>query len=1163
MKKVKVQLFVLFIFGMVTFLPLTGCGPFGNDDGSDVIITSNANLSGNPAAMSFITRSVSDGFSYLKYQNMLYSSRSPLLSAGLPGRLKEKTASAKMVAEKTGAGTTRVGYGPADTIDIFGISYTFTAGAQIFQTLDSAGNLVDDPTKVDSLVIIDQSLAFNFLDDSSSVSAISNGKMTLSGFQSNSTYSISLENYSISGTINGTDSFSWNRSGRVGIDTASYPFPQKDQSESSTIAFNGVEYRKLTTYDGTASARSYISGAENFSVAMNMATGKMTSVSSGQAALETIMIDLGGGVNLEMVKIPAGTVQTGQNSVTISKDFYIGKYELTQAQWTRIMGWDNKYFLRNKYPLDFGSVAINPNKTLDFLDKINELNPDGYSGFRLPAEAEWEYAARGGAQTKYYWGDDPSLINQYAWYIYQSGRTYTYPVGLKKPNPFGLYDVLGNVAELCCDTRDPIYPVSGGSLETYPVFRGGSIKIDGKAEECALSTRYKGSAGNNQLPVVGVRLALSTDPIKVENVTISPAGGNFTSAKQVTLTCPTKIAAIKYTTDGTAPSSTNGITYSAPFYVSSTAVLKAAAVHKEWMPSAVATAAFTIDRGRSFPVDIGNGVMLEMIKIPAGTFQMGQAGIAEPVHGVTISKDYYIGIYELTQAQLTGVMGTAPGSDASGDKPAAQLSWDDICNSGGFIDKVNTLTGKNFRLPTEAEWEYAARGGMQTKFYWGENIGNAADYAWYAENSGSAIHPGGLKSPNVFGLYDMSGNVSEWCRDGYSSYGGQAVTDPDVQASGQERVVRGGAWSNDAVSCGSANRLGKASSERSNSVGFRLVLPVSQDQTGKVETPVISPGGGPFLSAQQINITAATSGAVIKYTTDGTVPSLTNGITYSATFTVSSAITIKAIAIKSGWFTSDVATAEFSIITGQNITADLGGGVKLEMVKIPAGTFQMGQAGIAEPVHTVTLSKDYYMGKYELTQAQWIAVMGENPSRYNYDVNKPVEMISWSEICGPGRFLDKLNTLKPSGYAGFRLPTEAEWEYACRAGTTTTYYWPDLEHVSDYAFCGLPIYYSNRIGPGLGGQLKPNAFGLYDMSGNVSEFCSDIGANYSGASVTDPTGPASDPSQSTYNSIYTQRIVRGGSRFDTVQDCASARRDGWYPERRLFTTGFRLVLSAK
>jgi len=161
-----------------------------------------------------------------------------------------------------------------------------------------------------------------------------------------------------------------------------------------------------------------------------------------------------------------------------------------------------------------------------------------------------------------------------------------------------------------------------------------------------------------------------------------------------------------------------------------------------------------------------------------------------------------------------------------GNYPVELVSWDDICNSGGFLEKLNVKTGKKFRLPTEAEWEYAARGGTHTRFYWGDDPSYALinNNAWYVDNSISTTHPVGEKTQNAFGLYDMSGNVWEWCNDWYGTYPGGSVTDPPGPATGLYRVIRGGCWFHDAADCRSAIRNNPYPSNRLDIIGFRLAF---------------------------------------------------------------------------------------------------------------------------------------------------------------------------------------------------------------------------------------------------------------------------------------------------------------------------------------------------
>ena len=221
-----------------------------------------------------------------------------------------------------------------------------------------------------------------------------------------------------------------------------------------------------------------------------------------------------------------------------------------------------------------------------------------------------------------------------------------------------------------------------------------------------------------------------------------------------------------------------------------------------------------------------NGVTFEMVAVKGGTFTMGgtseQGGDAESdetTHSVTLS-DYYIGKFEVTQELWEAVMGSNP-SDSKGNKlPVEEVSWDD-CQT--FIRKLNSLTGANFRLPTEAEWEYAARGGNRSRGYKYSGSNNINDVAWYKDNSGSNTHAVGTKSPNELGIYDMSGNVYEWCQDWFGSYGSGSQTNPQGPSSGSYRVIRGGSWYHYAQYCVSDRDVHYPGNGNID-VGLRLVL---------------------------------------------------------------------------------------------------------------------------------------------------------------------------------------------------------------------------------------------------------------------------------------------------------------------------------------------------
>lgn len=221
-----------------------------------------------------------------------------------------------------------------------------------------------------------------------------------------------------------------------------------------------------------------------------------------------------------------------------------------------------------------------------------------------------------------------------------------------------------------------------------------------------------------------------------------------------------------------------------------------------------------------------NGVKFTMLPVEGGTFTMGatseQGSDAEddekPAHQVTLS-DYYIGQTEVTQALWKAVMGSNP-SDSKGDNLSVeQVSWDD-CQV--FIQKLNQLTGKQFRLPTEAEWEYAARGGRKSRGYkyaGGNNIGLVA---WCGDNSGNETHPVATKQANELGVYDMSGNVWEWCSDWYDSYQSSSQSDPQGPSSGFGRVLRGGSYDYDAGDCRVSRRGFNAPGNRGSGLGLRL-----------------------------------------------------------------------------------------------------------------------------------------------------------------------------------------------------------------------------------------------------------------------------------------------------------------------------------------------------
>ncbi|MFM8214022.1 MAG: formylglycine-generating enzyme family protein [Pirellula sp.] len=239
------------------------------------------------------------------------------------------------------------------------------------------------------------------------------------------------------------------------------------------------------------------------------------------------------------------------------------------------------------------------------------------------------------------------------------------------------------------------------------------------------------------------------------------------------------------------------------------------------------------------PKEITNSIGMKLVLIPKGTFMMGSPESEEArrkdetQHGVTIRKDYYLGVYEVTQAQYEKVIGKNPShfqgaivGNENADLPVEKVSWDDAVE---FCKKLSELpeekkAGRVYRLPTEAQWEYACRAGSKTAYSFDDEEGLLPEHGWFNRNSSDRIHTVGLLEPNAWGLYDMHGNVWEWCSDWYGEYPTGAVSDPTGPKEGSSRVLRGGSWFIEAAYCRSAFRDWFNPSSRLFNLGFRVAL---------------------------------------------------------------------------------------------------------------------------------------------------------------------------------------------------------------------------------------------------------------------------------------------------------------------------------------------------
>ncbi|MCB1035991.1 MAG: SUMF1/EgtB/PvdO family nonheme iron enzyme, partial [Acidobacteria bacterium] len=464
-----------------------------------------------------------------------------------------------------------------------------------------------------------------------------------------------------------------------------------------------------------------------------------------------------------------------------------------------------------------------------------------FSGFRLPREAEWEYACRAGSEAATWRGDleilgehDAPLLGEIAWYGGNSGvgfdledgydssrwegkqfphkRAGTRRVGLKAPNPWGLYDMLGNVHEWCSDLTGPngergqVDP-TGASDRPHRAFRGGSWHSSARHVRAAARYGYAPGHFNDYL---GFRIA--QDPgSETKNASAGARGGR-------------------------------------------TSRLRSPAV--EIARPAWASAGGEDRIGRWAAFELG-GMIQRFRWIPPGDFWMGspenEAGRWEdegPRHRVLLTRGFWLGETPCVQALWEAVMGSNPSRFRSPDRPVEQVSWED-CQE--FLSRLEEKGAPlRFRLPTEAEWEFACRAGSETATWRGDleilgdnNAPLLDDIAWYGGNSGvgfdleegtdssgwkdkqvpherAGSQPVGLKAPNPWGLYDMLGNVWEWCEDTKADYPREHVEDPLSSEEGPFRVFRGGSWDSYARYVRAAYRNGLEPGYRFDYLGFRL-----------------------------------------------------------------------------------------------------------------------------------------------------------------------------------------------------------------------------------------------------------------------------------------------------------------------------------------------------
>jgi formylglycine-generating enzyme required for sulfatase activity len=607
---------------------------------------------------------------------------------------------------------------------------------------------------------------------------------------------------------------------------------------------------------------------------------------------------------------------------------------------------------------------------------------------------------------------------------------------------------------------------------------------------------------------------------------------------------------------------------------------------------------------------------MEFVLIPAGEFVMGsseaerQAALSEqtigwarqgipaegPQHKVKISRPFYLGKYEVTQAQWQAVMGNNPSQFQGPMNPVEKVSWEDI---QPFLVKLNALgvgwdkrsagpptagpgapseaggtrraTGVRhgvpyhtgpmiFALPTEAQWEYACRAGTTTVFCFGDNAALLNEYGWSSANAGGKTHPVGQRKSNAWGLFDMHGNVWEWCADWFAGdYAQSPPVDPVGPPGGSQRVIRGGGWIFPPGNCRAAFRYSDPPGIRNSHRGFRAALIVPADAAADAAKPAQPeprkpvpawslPAGAPPPAIGPFDARKAKEHQIAWAKYLGVQVEMENSIG------------MKFVLIPPGEFDMGSTEAEVAKL--------------LEEAKATKQwSWHIDDLHAEAPKHRVRITKPFWLSRHEVTRGQFRRFADDRGYKtsaerdrlggsgfvdgqwkldprfaWNRDLgfeqadDHPVVNVTWDDVTAFCTWLSE-----KEGEIS-HLPTEAQWEYACRAGTTTVWYSGNDEGaLKDHG------WFKDNAGQKAHpvGQKSPNAWGLYDMHGNVWEWCRDWwGDRYYATSPTDDPPGASEGSF---------RVCRGGCWIFIASYGRASFRCSYGPRCRDGDHGYRLA----
>jgi formylglycine-generating enzyme required for sulfatase activity len=830
---------------------------------------------------------------------------------------------------------------------------------------------------------------------------------------------------------------------------------------------------------------------------------------------------------IEMVLIPPGTFQMGcsawcssdspenpVHTVTLTQAFYMGRYEVTQSQWTARMGSNPSLWQIASAQVPAGQVPNRP------VERVSWNTIQGFlsaTGMRLPTEAEWEYAYRAGTSTAFHsmpgypnGTNDGNQIGAIAWFA-SNAASQTRPVGQKAGNGFGLHDMSGNVWEWVNDRYSSTYYASSPSVDppgpssgSLRVLRGGSWDVN--SFSCRSSER-----GIGDQSVVDRSRGFRVARAPVEALTlasVSPPSGPTSGGTAITLTGTNLTGATSVTVGGSAATGVQVVNATTVTAVTPVGALGA--------------------RDVSVTTPDGTATL-------AGGFTYQNQVVAGDECASALTA--VIGANAFSTVSMT----TSPDPVDESQCPNTFLDWG-AANKDVWFRFVTPSSG-TLTLSTCDPASF----DTSMVLYSGLSCGTKVQIAC---NGDAAATASCQTYYSRIGPVSVTAGTIYWIRIG-------GYTDPDtgVPASGLGTLT---------VQYTADLTLASVSPASGPMSGGTAITLTGTNLTGAMSVTV---GGSAATGVQVVNFTTVTAvtpaGTVgardVSVTTLNGTATLAGGFTY-ATTTVPSWATLLEPLPNPAVVTS--ATRRSAITATGYAWRVRDTATQIEMVLIPPGTFQMGCSpsnqfgcssdGRENPVHAVTLTQPCYMGRYEVTQAQWTAQMGSNPSWFQSASaqvplgqlpNRPVDSVSWNTIQG---FL---------GATGMRLPTEAEWEYAYRAGTTTAFHsmpgYPSGTN-DDNQLGTIAWFNSNSTSQTRPvGQKAGNGFGLHDMSGNVWEWVNDwySSSYYASSPSVDPPGPSSGST----------RVLRGGSWNDNSGSCRSSRRGFSDPSGGFSNLGFRVA----